>query len=91
MEKLLEYLKKQREERVKKVEEYNTALDELAAAQKRVDSFGDIGDIEAEIEELDSFICQVEGKIAVCEDPIAEEGCEESDGGVDECVVTEEE
>lgn len=64
MEKLLEYLKKQRDERVKKLDAYNEAFAEFEAARNRVDAFGDMGGIEGEIGELDTYIDDVEKKIA---------------------------
>ena len=103
MEKLLEYLKKQRNERVKKLDAYNEAFAEFEAAKKRVDAFGDMGGIEGEIGELDTYICEVDAKMGVivttgvighteAEEAVAETnttvGDQEAEGVVDEIVVT---
>lgn len=91
MERLLEYLNKQRDERVKKLEAYGAALAELDAVQKKVDAFGDMGGIEGEIDELDGFIESVGSRIAMAKEHIVPTmGLNDPEGteGVEETATT---
>lgn len=85
---LLNYLIGQREERAKKVEEYNAAVAVLEDAKKKVEAFGDVIGLPAEIEKLDGFIASI---LVDGENADSAPAEQEEDGGVaDEVVVTAE-
>lgn len=63
---LIGYLKEQKAEREDKLNAFNAACAELAAAQEKVESFGDMSGVIAEVEKLDGFICDLEAENNVC-------------------------
>lgn len=81
MDELLNYLIAQREERAAKlaeyaaaVAEYNDAFEVLKEAEAKVDAFGDMSALTAEVEKLDGFIAEIAAKSAgAVEEPVAEE------------------
>lgn len=75
MEKLLNYLICQRNERAAKVNEYARACEDLEAAKKKVEAFGDMSSVLEDIKELDGYIEQVSTSIGAVEpEEVASDG-----------------